>query len=233
MGSLMISKRMALVGDALGHVALPGMGLALLLGWNVSIGAFFSLILGITLVWLFGFRTVLSMETLVGIVFVASLAIGFLIIPKFEIMEALVGDISSVSFQGGIIAVILSVGAVILVRWIYRGLTLANISEDLAETQGIRVKEINLLFLFAVAVIVALGVRVTGTLLVGALVIIPAAVSRNISKSLGRYSAGSMIIGMLSCAAGVIISRITGWAPGPLIIVVSLSLFLVSLMLKK
>ena len=47
LGSLMLTKRMALVGDALGHVALPGMGLALLFGFNVSFGAFLFLLLGI------------------------------------------------------------------------------------------------------------------------------------------------------------------------------------------
>ena len=77
LGSLMLTKRMALVGDALGHVALPGMGLALLFGLDVSFGAFLFLLLGIFLIWLFEIKTSLPMEALVGIVFVASLAIGF------------------------------------------------------------------------------------------------------------------------------------------------------------
>ena len=93
----MLTKRMALVGDALGHVALPGMGLALLLGLNVSLGAFVFLLLGIFFVWLLEIRTSLPTEALVGVIFVASLASGFLIVPEPELLEALFGDISEVS----------------------------------------------------------------------------------------------------------------------------------------
>ena len=71
LGSLMLTRRMALVGDALGHVALPGMGLALLLGLDVSFGAFVFLLLGIFLIWLFEIKTSLPTESLVGVVFVA------------------------------------------------------------------------------------------------------------------------------------------------------------------
>ena len=67
LGSLMITKRMALVGDALGHVALPGVALALIYGFSVSLGAFPILLLGIILIWLFEMRTKLPMEALTGV----------------------------------------------------------------------------------------------------------------------------------------------------------------------
>ena len=80
-GSLMVSYRMALVGDALGHVALPGIGLALVWQLDPSLGALGALLIGILVIWRLRETTLLPPDTLVGIVFVTSLALGFLIVP--------------------------------------------------------------------------------------------------------------------------------------------------------
>ena len=98
LGSAMVLKRMSLVGDALSHVALPGMALAMLYNMNPFIGAFVFLVFGILLVWKMEKSTKLPIENLVGIIFTASLAIGILITPEPELIEALFGDIASISF---------------------------------------------------------------------------------------------------------------------------------------
>lgn len=175
LGSLMVTKRMALVGDALGHVALPGMGLALLWGINVSLGALVFLFLGILLIWFLGTKTYLPTETLVGIIFVLSLAVGFLITPEQELLHALVGDIAKVSLGDAFISVILSILVMAIMYKIYPKLILASISEDLAIANKVNIKRNNLIYLLMIAIIVALGVKVVGSLLIGALVIVPAA----------------------------------------------------------
>ncbi len=233
LGSLMVAKKMALAGDALGHVALPGMGLALLLGIDISIGAFLSLLVGVILVWLFGLRTSLPMETLVGIVFVASLAIGFLIIPRFELVEALVGDISNVTSLMAVVSVFLSIVIFFILKKLYPGMILIDISEDLAEVRGIKVKLYNLAYLLLITAVVSLGVKITGSLLVGSLLIIPAATSRNLSNNLRQYSLISIFMGLLSCVAGAFLFQYFNVPAGPAIIVVSTIFFLLSLMLKK
>ncbi len=141
LGYLMLTKRMALVGDALGHVALPGMGLALVLGFDVSFGAFLFLLLGICLIWLFEMRTSLPTEALVVIVFVASLSAGFLIVPEPELLEALFGDISNVSFEMALASAVFSVLIFAVVKRIYPNMILASISNDLAKSEGIKVKK--------------------------------------------------------------------------------------------
>jgi len=233
LGSLMLTKRMALVGDALGHVALPGMGLALLFGLDVSFGAFLFLLLGIFLIWLFEIKTSLPMEALVGIVFVASLAIGFLIVPEPELLEALFGDISKVSFEMTLISVIFSILIFLMITRIYPKMILANISEDLAKSEGIKIKKENFIYLLSIAAIVALGVKIVGSLLVGALVIIPAATARNLSKNLKEYSLGSIVLGILSCFFGSLLFKITNLPAGPLIILFSTLFFLISLIFKR
>jgi len=81
LGTLMVSKRMALVGGALGHLTLPGIALALIYGFDVSLGALPLVILGIVLIWLFEIRTHLSMEALTAVVFASGVAAAFLILP--------------------------------------------------------------------------------------------------------------------------------------------------------
>lgn len=233
LGSLMMSRRMALVGDALGHVALPGMGLALLVHIDPSFGAFLFLSLGILLVWRLGEKTSLSMEALVGIVFVSSLAIGFLIVPEPELLESLIGDISKVSWGMTVASILLSGIVFFLVKRIYSGIMLLNISEDLAAVEGIAPGRYNLLYLLAIALIVSLGVKVTGSLLVGALVIIPPAIARMISKNLKQYAYGSGAVGAVGAVAGVFIYKMSHFPAGPSIILVNALLFAALFLLKK
>lgn len=233
LGSLMLTKRMALVGDALGHVALPGMGLALIFGLNVSLGAFIFLLIGIFLIWLLEIRTSLSTEALVGIVFVASLAVGFLIVPEPELLESLFGDISKVSFKMTSVSVLFSILIFLLINRIYPRMILANISGDLAKSEGVKVKKQNLIYLLSIAVLTALGVKIVGSLLVGALVIVPPAAARNMSKNLKEYYYGSAILGVLSCFFGIWLFKITGFPAGPLIILTSTAFFLISLIFKR
>lgn len=233
LGSLMITKRMALVGDALGHVALPGMALALLLKLDPSLGAFVLLALGIVAIWSLGEKTALSIDTLVGVAFVTSLAAGFLLVPEPELLETLIGDISRVTPFGALLAVVASVSVVLLVRRIYPGMMLVNISPDLAVVEGIRPRRYNFLTLVAVALIVSIGVKVTGSLLVGALVVVPAATARLLSGNLRRYVRTSVLIGVLSTVGGILVARLANFPAGPMIILVNSGCFALALLTRR
>lgn len=92
---------------------------------------------------------------------------------------------------------------------------------------------INFLFLLMVAVVVALGIKVTGTLLMGALVIIPGAAARNISRAFSHYALMSAILGGVAAVAGIVIAHNYGFTPGPLVVLSGGVLFLVSLLFKQ
>lgn len=233
LGSLMVTKKMSLVGDAMGHIALPGMGLALLFGHNVSLGAFAFLLLGVWVIWYLEPKTNLPTETLVGIIFVFSLAIGFFVTPDLELLEALFGDILKISTFDFWMAVSTSSIIFFGIRKIYPKLMLGFLSEDLAISNGINIKKYNFLYLLAIASIVALGVKVVGSLLVGALAIIPAAAARKISKNISQYTLFAGVIGALSCAIGTIVSNTYSLSAGPTVILVSISFFTVTLLLKN
>ena len=229
----MVSKRMALVGGALGHLTLPGIALALIYGFDVSLGALPLVILGIILIWLFEIKTHLPMEALTAVVFASGAAVAFLILPSGKTVTALVGDISQVEFLGGVISIILATTVFLAVRKIFPKMVLCGISEDLAKVQGISVKKYNFIFLASIALIVALGVKIVGGLLTAALIAIPACTARNFSRSLSQYAYGGLIAGSLGCVLGILLFKLTGFPAGPLIILVSTFFFLISLIFKK
>lgn len=232
LGSIMVLRRMALVGDALSHIALPGMGIALTFGLNPFLWAFIFLAVATWIIWLLEGKTKIPTEALVGILFTASLAAGILITPKIELIEALFGDISKVTFLDGVLAVALSIVVFIIGKKIYRGLILGTISEDLATSSGVKLRKINLVFLILVSIIVALGVKVVGTLLMGALVIISATAAKNFSRSISTYTFLSILFGLVSAPAGLILARYFDFTPGPVVVLVSVFIFLISLLRK-
>ena len=91
---------------------------------------------------------------------------------------------------------------------------------------------INFIFLLMVSVVVALGLKVAGTLLMGSLVIIPAAAAKNLSNSLSSYSLWAMLFGALSSLIGIFISIYIGFTSGPVIVLASGAIFLITLFFR-
>lgn len=229
LGSLMLSRRMALVAGPLGHLTLPGIALALLWGFDVALGAFPFVILGVILIWLLEMRTKLPMEALTALVFASGVAVAFLFLPIDQAEAALVGDISKASLGGTALSVAASLAVMVAVNRAYPKLVLGNISEELAAAEGVDVKRYNLLYLFLIAVIVALGVKMVGGLLTAALVAIPPAAARNVGKNLRQYTLGATTIGVASAVLGIALFQVTRFPAGPLIVLVSAAAFLLTL----
>lgn len=233
LGAFMVLRRMSLVGDALSHVALPGIAVALILQTNPFYGAFVALFLAILGIWLIEKRSGLPSETLVGIFFTVSLALGLLLTPEPELLEALLGDITKISRLDMWLAIVLTIIALLLMQRISKGIMLGIISKDLTESLGISVHRMNLIFLLLVAVIVALGLKVAGTLLMGSLVIVPAAAARNVSRALAPYTFLASFFGGFSAFAGIIGAYFLDLNPGPIVVLVSGLLFLGTLPFKR
>jgi len=232
-GSLIVLKRMALVGDALSHVALPGLALGILFNFNPFLGAFAFLFVSAVLTWYIERTAKLPAESIVGVLFVTALAIGILTIPEEGLLEALFGDISKITTVGAVLTILTSVAVMYIMKITYNKLVLAVISEELAVSKGINVTLVNLVYLLLVSIVVAIGVSVVGTLLIGALVVIPAVAAKIISPNLSRYAFLSSIFGLVSATAGVISASYTNLPAGPLAIFSGLTLFLGCLAAKK
>jgi len=233
LGSYMVLKRMSLVGDALSHVALPGMAIALTLSINPILGALVALFIAILGIWYLEEKSEIYPEALVGIFFTASLAIGILITPEPELLEALFGDIEKVTRVDGILVVVASILIFFVTRSISKKLTVGIISEDLAKSGGVNVSKINLIYLLMVGLVIALGVKFLGTLLTGALVIVPAAAAKNIAKSIGGFQLLASVAGLASTGLGIILAKILGFPSGPTVVLVAVLLFILSFLFKQ
>jgi ABC-type Mn2+/Zn2+ transport system permease subunit len=106
LGSFMVLKRMSLVGDALSHVALPGIAIAMMFGISPMLGAFVALTLAVIGIWYLGEKSEVYPEALVGIFFTASLSIGILITPEPDLLEALFGSIDKITVFDGVFVVL-------------------------------------------------------------------------------------------------------------------------------
>src|SRR3989344_2456533 len=233
LGSFMILKRMSLVGDVISHVALPGIAIALIFKVNPFLGAFTALFLAVIGIWILERKTELPSETLVGIFFALSLALGILITPEPELLEALFGDIAQIGLLDAIITIALIALIIFTMAKIYRGLTLSIISKELAQSTGVPVSRVSFLFLFLVAIMVALGLKITGTFLMGALVIVPAAAAKNIAVSLHKYTLMAGFFGAVSGLCGILIANYFHLHPGPIIVLTSGVIFILTLLFKE
>lgn len=233
LGSLMMGRRMSLVGGPLGHLALPGVALALLLSANIFLGALFSIVLGIVFIWFLEGRTDLPTEALTGLIFASGVAVGFLLLPLSEAEEVVVGNITEVGLFDLFLSVGVALFVLVLVKMVYRKVVLSALSEELALGKGIEARKVSFLYLLAIGAVTALEVKIVGILLTAALFVIPASCARNLARGLRGYSFLSIFFGVLSTTLGILVWRATLVPAGPLIITSSSFLFLVSLLFKN
>ncbi len=233
LGSFALLRRMALVGDALSHVALPGLALGLLFHFNPFIGATCLLIFGTTIIWAVEHQTKLPVDTIVGVMFVMALALGILLTPQADLLEALFGNIANVSFADFWVAssLALMISAVLLL--FSKKFTLTMISEELARSVNFKPHMIEFLFLTIFALVVAIGIKLTGVLLMGALIIIPAAIARNLAQSMRMYIFLSAVLSVAGAVVGILLSSLFGWPPGPTFVLFLGALFFASIFFKK
>ncbi len=224
-GSLMVLRRMALVGDALSHVALPGLALGLILHFNPDLGAFLFVLIAAVVTWSIERSTQLPVDAIVGVLFVLALAVGVLLTPNPDLLEALFGNLTAVDPLTTVLSIAAAVGVVLVLRGIYRPMVLSVISPDLAASAGVRVSRVSLLYLALVSTTVAVAIQVSGTLLAGALVIVPAAGAKLVGTDLKRFATVSAAFGLVSAVAGTAFAFRTSIPPGPLVVMVGVVLF--------
>jgi ABC-type Mn2+/Zn2+ transport system permease subunit len=231
-GGFVILKRMALVGDALSHVALPGIALALFYSLDPFWGVLLFLLAAALIVWWLEGRTALPGDALVGLLFTTSLAVGVLTIPDEELIHSLFGGFPALSPLAFITTTGLAVAAAALVIGFARQLLFRTIAPDLAQAHGLG-RWFDLLLLALFALIVSLGIKLVGTLLMGALTIIPGSIAKNLAKTMKTFIVVSTFLGGFISVAGLLIAQTFLFLPGPSIILFGVGLFLISLTLPR
>jgi ABC-type Mn2+/Zn2+ transport system permease subunit len=231
MGAYALMRRMTLAADALSHVALPGIAVALILGASPLAGAIVALLLGAVLIWTLGRRAHLATEAIIGVVFSAALAVGALLATGDELAEALFGTTTALSV--GEIGVGFA-GAVCIIAFavfVRDRLVVMFVSPDIARTAGINVARLDLIYLLAFAVTVGLGLRYLGVLLMGSLLIVPAATARLVAGSLKQMLMLSAGIALGVTVAGIQLAARLHRPSGPLVVIVATVCFAIAAVL--
>lgn len=237
-GTFIVQKRMSLLGDGLGHVAIMGVGLAMLTGWAPLPVAVVVCVVGAVIVELLRQHGKASGDLGLAILFYGGLASGVLMAGiagqgAGGLSSYLFGSLTSVS--EGDIAVIVVLAVVILVCTIGLAPRLFSVSvdEDYSQVLGVRVRVLNLLVVVLAAVTVTLSMRTVGLLLVSALMVIPVATAQQAFVGFFSSFFGAMGIGVLAALGGTIGSFYLDTATGATIVVTAIVLLGVSWLIGK
>jgi len=234
LGCFVVWRRLSYFGDTLAHSALLGVTMAYSLEFNIAVSIFFiSSIIALILIQLQK-KTNLPSDALLGLLAHSSLAIGLVVIGflsfiRFDIMGLLFGDILAVNKQD--LLTIWIGGALILLvlKVIWKPLFASTVNYELAEAEGLNPDRAKAIFTILLAAIIAISIKLVGVLLITGMLIIPTAMSRNLSDNPKKMVLFSIIGGMMSVLIGLFSSLEFNTPSGPSIIAAALLLFVLSL----
>lgn len=232
-GCFAVMRRMALAADALSHVALPGIGVALALRIHPLAGAGAMLFFGTLLIWALERGTRMATEIIIGVVFSAALAVGSLMSSGEELIEALFGGPGTLTAGEIVFGLVAAAGVAVFVLKRKNSLILLLVSPEVARTAGINVARLNLLYLETFALTVALGLRYLGVLLMGSMIIIPAATAKRLAGSLSGMLLYAVLAAVFSTVLGSYAAMRLHRPTGPMIISIAAGIFLLSLLRRR
>lgn len=237
LGTMIVNNRMAFFSDALGHSALTGIAIGILFGiGNTNVAMLlFACVFALVLNYIKRKRTV-STDTIISVFSSLSAAIGLVVLSKggnfSKYSGILVGDVLSITPAE--IGSLLIIFVVTIVFWcaFYNQLNAISLNETLARSKKIPVQLIDNLFVLLIACIVILSIKWVGILIINALLILPAAASRNLAANSREYHLFSVLISVFSGVVGLVISYYSSTAAGPTIVIVASIIFFVTLPMK-
>lgn len=250
LGTLVVVKRLAFLSEAVGHSALTGVSIGILLGEPITapwISLFaFSIIFALTLQWVRG-RTTVPYDALIGVFLSFALALGaalLMVVAKkvnaHLVEQVLFGSVLTADSQDIVILFTMFVLITALAFNYSNKAYLTALSPEIAKSLRVKTKLHDYSFVLLIALMTVAAVKIIGAVLVGALLLIPAASARLLASNLKSMLAWSIVIATTSALSGVLLPMYMQWAvpTGPAIILVACSWFVFaitvhSLMRKK
>tara|TARA_B110000014_G_scaffold209964_1_gene161659 strand:- start:13 stop:807 length:795 start_codon:yes stop_codon:yes gene_type:complete len=238
LGCFVIWRRLSYFGDTLAHSALLGVTLAYTMELNIAFSVFISSSLIALILIQLQKKTNLPGDALLGLLAHSSLAvglvvIGFLTFIRFDIMGLLFGDILAVTVDDLLIVWIGGPLILLILKLIWKPLFASTVNYELAEAEGMNPDKYNAIFTVLLAAIIAISIKIVGLLLITGMLIMPAAMARNVSNNPVQMVKLSILGGLLSVLIGLFSSLEFNSASGPSIITAALLLFCFSIIKFK
>jgi ABC-type Mn2+/Zn2+ transport system permease subunit len=231
-GTFVVLRGLAFIGDALAHGVLPGIAAAILLGLPGMLGAAVGAIVMIGGVSLVTRRSRLSSDTAIGLLFVAMLALGVVIISasdafQGDLLAILFGQILGTSWEQVAIMAAATVLVIIVSVLAARPFLLLSFDPEQADVAGFPSRRYHVLMLLLVALTVVVAFQTVGTLLVFGMLLAPAAAGALLAHRIGAMMVIAALIGSASTYVGLLISYWFDYAAGATIVLVAVSAFFV------
>lgn len=237
-GTMVVNKKMAFFSDALGHSALAGIAIGMLLGMtNINVSMIIFAVIFALLLNLIKSKTTYGADTIISVFSSIAIALGLAMLSQSgnfnKYSSYLVGDILSIS-ESEILYLFVSF-ILIFIFWFYlfNKINAVSLNSTLAKSKGINVKVMENIFAILIAIMVMISIRWIGILLINSLIILPAASSRNISLNMRTYHLFSILIALFSGITGLIISYYTNIPTGPMIVIISGIIYFITFGIKK
>jgi zinc transport system permease protein len=233
LGTMVVSNRMVFFTDVLGHSALTGIALGVLLGFQDPVLPM--LVLAVVLsvgINLLKNLTRASMDTVLGVLFAFIVALGIVILSRqggfVKYTSYLIGDILTVTPQqiGWFFAIAAAVG----LYWVIVGnaMIFTSVSQSLARSRKVNTFWVETSFTVLLALVVILSIKLAGILIINSLLVLPAAAARNIARNMSAYTWWAVIISLFSGVGGLIASYYWGTASGATIVLFAAACYAVS-----
>lgn len=230
LGSFVTLRQLSFFSHAVGHAALVGVALGVLLQINPTWMLLpFTLVFGVIVLYFID-KTNLGSDSVLSIVLSGALAIGVILTSLIKgyrgnLMAVLFGDILAIDTTDLILTLLVLVGGSIFLLSTLRQQILLTLNPDVAQVQGIPVQLYRYVFVVLLSLAVAVAIKAVGVLLVNAFLVIPASTAKLMSHHFSRFLVMSVIVGSISSIAGIIVSGIFNFASGPSIVLVQFLLF--------
>lgn len=238
LGTMIVMKKMAFFSDALGHSAFTGVAVGVIFGITSTeismIG--FAVVFAILLNHIKK-RNPDNVDTIISVFASVATALGLCVLSfggNFsEYSSLLVGDILSITGKEILYLLIIFIVAIVFMCLAINRLNAISINATVARSHNIKVQLIEDIFAVIIAITVMLSIRWVGLLLVNALLILPAASSRNISENMREYIAYSVVFSLFSGLLGLFISYFINIATGPVIVIVAAIIYFATYLYSK
>lgn len=238
LGTMIVNNKMAFFSDALGHSALTGIAIGMILGIsNLNIAMILFAIIFAVLLNYVKRKITYSADTIISVFASIAIAIGLAVLAKTggfnKYSSYLVGDILSITKQEIIYLFLAFIAIFAFWFFIFNKLHSISINSTLAKSKGIKVEIIDNIFVIAIAIIVMISIRWIGILLINSLLILPAASSRNIAKNMREYHGFAILFSLFSGISGLLISYYNDIPTGPMIVIISGIIYLFTFCMKS
>lgn len=238
LGSMVVNNKLAFFSEALGHSALTGIGIGVILGVADSIYSmiFFAMIMAVC-IWIIEKRKTISTDTVIGVFSSTAVALGLVLLSKGgnfnKYSNYLIGDILSITENEIVLLAITFVITIVVWSVLFNKLVLSGVNASIAKSRRVNADILKLVFILILAVVVMISIKWVGILIINSLLILPAATARNISKNIRQYTVLSVVFSLVSCLIGLIGSYYMETAAGASIVMVSAVFFASSLFFSK